>query len=207
MKNEQEPIAIVELLTTYRKFKKFIPDILITLNFDSNNYGNNCKELWSFINNRFPKPITYKMFQTIEHTIPKKWVYYIQENPNQTNKCVLIAAIECLIQSFKRHDIYISQSNLYNNPMDCLLDKQTWLQQRDCIRTTRSTFFWRRSIFMVKKDLDLSYKEALRRWPTSNMARIENNSQLIVSRLKKFMKIKKRKRLNYVFNNYYPKLI
>lgn len=129
VKNEQEPIAIVELLTTYRKFKKFIPDILITLNFDSNNYGNNCKELWSFINNRFPKPITYKMFQTIEHTIPKKWVYYIQENPNQTNKCVLIAAIECLIQSFKRHDIYISQSNLYNNPMDCLLDKQTWLQQ------------------------------------------------------------------------------
>lgn len=71
MKNEQEPIAIVELLTTYRKFKKFIPDILITLNFDSNNYGNNCKELWSFINNRFPNPITYKMFQTIEHTLPK----------------------------------------------------------------------------------------------------------------------------------------
>ncbi|EKZ0224921.1 Tn3 family transposase, partial [Enterococcus faecalis] len=85
VKNEQEPIAIVELLTTYRKFKKFIPDILITLNFDSNNYGNNCKELWSFINNRFPNPITYKMFQTIEHTLPKKWVYYIQENPNQTN--------------------------------------------------------------------------------------------------------------------------
>lgn len=27
VKNEQEPVAIVELLTAYRKFKKFIPDM------------------------------------------------------------------------------------------------------------------------------------------------------------------------------------
>ena len=207
VKNEQEPIAIVELLTTYRQFKKFIPDILITLNFDSNNYGNNCKELWSFINNRFPKPITYKMFQTIEHTIPKKWVYYIQENPNQTNKCVLIAAIECLIQSFKRHDIYISQSNLYNNPMDCLLDKQTWLQQKGIVleqlglpSSGEEVSLW------LKKDLDLSYKEALRRWPTSNMARIENNSQLIVSRLKKVYENKEEKAFKLRIQQLLPKI-
>lgn len=92
--------------------------------------------------------------------------------------------------------------------MDCLLDKQTWLQQKGIVleqlglpSSGEEVSLW------LKKDLDLSYKEALRRWPTSNMARIENNNQLIVSRLKKFMKIKKRKRLNYVFNNYYPKLI
>lgn len=62
VKNNHEPTAIAELLNAYRKFRRFIPNILTTLPFDSNNYGNNCKELWSFISNRFPKPITYFEF-------------------------------------------------------------------------------------------------------------------------------------------------
>lgn len=69
------------------------------------------------------------MFGAIKHTLPKKWIYYIHEYPEQTNKCVLIAAVELLIQSLKRHDIYIPQSVLYNNPMDCLIDEKTWVQQ------------------------------------------------------------------------------
>lgn len=59
---------------------------------------------------------------------------------------------------------------------------------------------------MVKKDLDLSYKEALRRWPTSNMARIENNSQLIVSRLKKVYENKEEKAFKLRIQQLLPKI-
>ena len=204
VKNEREPIAIAELLNVYRKFRKFIPDILTTLKFDSNNYGNNCKEIWTFINNRFPKPITHKMFGAIEHTLSKKWIYYIQEYPEQTNKCVLIAAVELLIKSLKRHDIYIPQSILYNNPMDCLIDEKTWIQQKDILleqlnlpSSANEMSLW------LKNDLEISYKEALNRWPISKMARIENTDRLVVSRLKKTYEKKKINLLDAAFNSYF----
>ncbi|WP_045628712.1 hypothetical protein, partial [Lacticaseibacillus paracasei] len=34
VRNEREPIAIEELLNAYRKFRKFIPDILATIVFE-----------------------------------------------------------------------------------------------------------------------------------------------------------------------------
>lgn len=208
VKNEQEPIAIAELLKSYRKFRRFIPDILNTLTFDSNSYGRNCKELWLFIDARFPKPITAPMVDGIEHTLPKKWLYYIREHPEQTNKCVLIAAIELLIQSLKRHDIYLPQSILYNNPMDCLIDEKNWLQQKDILLELLAlSSSANEMVSWIKNDLELSYREALNRWPTSKMARIENTDHLIVSRLKKHTKKKMRKPSDVAFNNCFLKLI
>ncbi|HIB1875500.1 TPA: Tn3 family transposase, partial [Enterococcus faecium] len=207
VKNDREPIAISELLNTYRKFRKFIPDILTTLTFDSNNYGNNCKELWALLSNRFPKPITYKMFVSIEHTLPKKWTYYIQEHPEQVNKCVLIAAVELLIQSFKRHDIYIPQSILYNNPMDCLIDEKTWDQQKEILLEQLNLPSSAHEICLrLENDLELSYKEALNRWPTSKMARIENSDHLIISRLQKSYEKKEDKAFKLRIQQLLPKI-
>lgn len=207
VKNDREPIAISELLNAYRKLRKFIPDILTTLSFDSNNYGNNCKELWALLNNRFPKPITYKMFVSIEHTLPKKWSYYIQEHPEQVNKCVLIAAIELLIQSLKRHDIYIPQSILYNNPMDCLIDEKTWDQQKEILLEQLNLPSSAREICLrLETDLELSYKEALNRWPTSKMARIENSDRLIISRLQKSYEKKEDKAFKLRIQQLLPKI-
>ncbi|EHM3140222.1 Tn3 family transposase [Enterococcus faecalis] len=207
VKNEQEPIAIAELLKSYRKFRRFIPDILTTLTFDSNSYGRNCEELWIFIDARFPKPITASMVDSIEHTLPKKWLYYIREHPEQTNKCVLIAAIELLIQSLKRHDIYLPQSILYNNPMDCLIDEKNWLKQKDILleqlalpSSANEMASW------IKNDLELSYKEALNRWPTSKMARIENTDRLIISRLKKAYEKKDEKAFRRRIQQLLPKI-
>lgn len=207
VKNDHEPLAIAELLTSYRKFRRFIPDILNTLTFKSTNYGSNCKELWSFINNRFPKPITYNMLSVIEHTLSKKWIYYIQQHPEQTNKRVLIAAIESLIQSLKRHDIYVSQSILYNNPMDCLIAEKDWVHQKEILLEQLDLPSSAEELSLrLKNDLDLSYKEALSRWPTSNMARIENEEKLVVSKLKKAYEKKKINHLDVVFSDYYLKL-
>lgn len=186
VKNDHEPIAIAELLASYRKFRRIIPDILNTLLFESTNYGGNCKDLWSFIKNRFPKPITYNMLPNIEHTLSKKWQYFIKQHPEHTNKCVLIAAVELLIQSLKRHDIYVPQSILYNNPMDCLIDEKDWVHQKDILLEQLDLPSTAEELSIrLKDDLDLSYKEALSRWPTSKMARIENEERLVVSRLKK----------------------
>lgn len=186
VKNDQEPIAIAELLSTYRKFRRFIPDILSSISFDNNEYGTNCKELWNFIGSHFPKTITYKSFKDFEHTLSKKWIYYIRQHPEQTNKCVLIAGIELLIQSLKRHDIYVSQSNLYSNPKECLIDEKTWGKQKDILlEQLELPESATEMASRLTKDLELSYKESLNRWPTSKMAKIENQDQLIISRLQK----------------------
>lgn len=66
-----------------------------------------------------------KCLELLNILFQRKWIYYIHEYPEQTNKFVLIVAVELLIQSLKCHDIYIPQSVLYNNPMDCLIDEKT----------------------------------------------------------------------------------
>lgn len=148
------------------------------------------------------------MFGTIEHVLPKKWIYYIREYPEQTNKCVLIAAVELLIQSLKRHDIYISQSVLYNNPMDFLIDEKTWAQQKyvlpeqlDFPSSANEMSLW------IKNDLELSYKKALNRCPTSKMARIEDADNLVVSKLKKTYEKRKINLLDVAFSIYFLKFI
>nr|WP_242384891.1 hypothetical protein [Enterococcus faecalis] len=42
VKNEQEPIAITELLQSYRKIRKFIPLIIETLTIENGHYGEDC---------------------------------------------------------------------------------------------------------------------------------------------------------------------
>lgn len=186
VRNEHEPIAIAELLKSYRKFKRFIPEILETLSLEHTQYGDDSIRIWEMIKTRYPKPVTYNMFLSLECIFPKKWGYYIHKNPEQSNKCVIIAGIELLIKSLKRHDIYISQSNLYKNPMDFLLNEQIWEKQRSVLveqlNLSGSAEKMRASL---TRDLELSYTEALNRWPLSKMARIEDNNQLIISRLQK----------------------
>lgn len=92
--NEQEPIAIEELLSTYRKFRKFIPNILETITFEGTVNGQNCLNVWDLIRQQFPRPISYHMFEKISENFSKKWQYYIQKNPGVVNQCVLIAGIE-----------------------------------------------------------------------------------------------------------------
>ncbi|EGO8405602.1 Tn3 family transposase, partial [Enterococcus faecalis] len=59
---------------------------------------------------------------------------------------------------------------------------------------------------LLKNDLELSYKEALDRWPTSKMARIENTDRLIVSRLKKTYEKKEDKSFRRRIQQLLPKI-
>lgn len=58
----------------------------------------------------------------------------------------------------------------------------------------------------LRKDLDLSYEEALRRWPTSDTARIENSNQLIVFRLGKVYENKEEKAFRLYIQQLLPKI-
>lgn len=173
VRNEREPIAIEELLNAYRKFRKFIPDILATIVFEGTINGQDCLIVWEFIRQRFPRPVTYRMFEQIAEKLPKKWRYYIRENPKVTNQCVLIAGIELLVHGLKRHDIYVRQSNRYLDPMACLIDKSTWRQQKAVlIQQLDLPQTGQAAVEAVKQDLALSYAETLKigliqRWPRS----------------------------------------
>lgn len=70
--------------------------------------------------------------------------------------------------------------------MDFLLNERTWEKQRSVLmeqlNLSGSAEKMRASL---TRDLELSYTEELNRWPLSKMARIEDNNQLIISRLQK----------------------
>ena len=189
VRNEQEPIAINELRKAFRKIKKFIPSILLSINFEGNNYGADSLVVWEKIKEVFPKPITLDHFYDIEPCLSKKWQYYIHENPTSVNQCVLIAGLELLFQGLKKHDIFVTNSEKYADPMSYLLDDSTWIEQREVLITqldlpSSGTL----AVQKLSEDLSLSFIETQSNWDASNMARLEEiNGELkvVVSNLKK----------------------
>ncbi|MDT2975068.1 hypothetical protein P7J08_16915 [Enterococcus casseliflavus] len=150
VRNEQEPIAINELRKAFRKIKKFIPSILLSINFEGNNYGADSLVVWEKIKEVFPKPITLDHFYDIEPCLSKKWQYYIHENPTSVNQCVLIAGLELLFQGLKKHDIFVTNSEKYADPMSYLLDDSTWIEQREVL-ITQLDFFRHLSCTKIKR--------------------------------------------------------
>ncbi|MEK5189579.1 DUF4158 domain-containing protein [Enterococcus sp. FSL R5-0957] len=197
VKNEQEPIAITELLQSYRKIRKFIPLIIETLTIENGHYGEDCMAVWRLIQHRFSKPITFRQFESIESHIPKKWVYYIHSNPNEVNQSVLILGVELLIQSLNKHDIFVPKSEKFIDPMSCLISKDTWEQQKESLLAQLD--LPSSSVEVIKQleeDLSLSYSETIKKWPHSEMAKIEkhdNKEKIIVSRLRKARENKENK--------------
>jgi len=137
----------------------------------------------------FPKPITLDHFYDIEPCLSKKWQYYIHENPTSVNQCVLIAGLELLFQGLKKHDIFVTNSEKYADPMSYLLDDSTWIEQREVLITqldlpSSGTL----AVQKLSEDLSLSFIETQSNWDASNMARLEEINgevKVVVSNLKK----------------------
>ncbi|HBI2046975.1 TPA: Tn3 family transposase [Enterococcus faecalis] len=190
VRNEAEPVAIAELCVSHRKFKKFIPNIIETLHFASNQYGLEVMGIWKLIQERFPKTVTFKQYAQISHLFPAKWRYYIHNNPQLVNQCVLIVSIELFVKSLKRHDIFVESSQKYADPMATLLDDETWKDQRSVlIQQLNLPLTGAHAVQQLTHDLTLSYKTALTNWRKSSMARVEVNGngekKLVVSKLRK----------------------
>lgn len=187
--NEHEPIAIEELLNSYRKFRKFIPDILATIEFEGTSRGEAALTVWNLIDRQYPGVISYRMYKGIETNLPKKWRFYVQEHPQYVNQCVVIGGIELLIHALKRHDIYVNQSNRYIDPLTNLIDEATWHQQKDIlIKQLSLPQTGDVAVKTITRDLELSYKETLKNWSKSEMAEITNvdgHEKIIVTKLHK----------------------
>ena len=121
--------------------------------------------------------------------LSKKWQYYIHENPTSVNQCVLIAGLELLFQGLKKHDIFVTNSEKYADPMSYLLDDSTWIEQREVLITqldlpSSGTL----AVQKLSEDLSLSFIETQSNWDASNMARLEEINgevKVVVSNLKK----------------------
>lgn len=175
VKNEQEPIAIAELIQSYRKIRKFIALIIETLTIENGHYDEDCMAVWCLIQRRIPKPITFRQFESVENHIPKKWAYYIHYNPNEVNQSMLILGIELLIQSLNKHDIFVPKSEKFIDPMSCLISKETWEQQKESLLSQlelpSSSV---EAIKQLEEDLSLSYNETVKNGPILKWLELKN---------------------------------
>lgn len=204
VKNEQEPIAIAELIQSYRKIRKFIPLIIETLTIENGHYGEDCMAVWYLIRRRFPKPITFRQFESVENHIPKKWAYYIHSNLNEVNQSMLILGVELLIQSLNKHDIFVPKSERFIDLISCLISEDTrLLSQLELPKSSAE------AIKQLEEDLSLSYNETIKKWPYSEMARIEkqeNKDKIIVSKLRKTREHKEDKQFKNRVKALMPKI-
>lgn len=188
-RNDQTPIAISELLQSYRKFRLFIPQIINTLDLEIGNYGQDFNKIWTLLSQQYPRPISFNMFTKVEEAIPKKWRFYIRENPHEVNKCMIILSVEAFVRSLNKHDVFVPNSKKFIDPMSTLLDEKSWEQQKEILlNQLKLSENPDVSVQQLKDELSLSYEETIKNWSHSEMARIEqqeNADRIIVSNIRK----------------------
>lgn len=60
----------------------FIPQIINTLDLEIGNYGQDFNKIWNLLFQQYPRPSSFNMFIKVEEAVPKKWRFYIRENPD-----------------------------------------------------------------------------------------------------------------------------
>ncbi|MBP2097340.1 Tn3 family transposase [Enterococcus rivorum] len=189
VRSDKDPIAIKELLNSYSKFKRLLPDILTYIPFLVNAPESKIAGVWNLLKEKGYQKISVEDYKSIQKFLPQKWQNFIELNLDQTDKGIVIAAIELFIKGLKAHVVYLPYSHRYNDPLQHLIPKKLWEEQRKSFVSQLGVAEkGAQAVDAFKTSLALSYDETIRNWKDSNMARIEEKngcSELVVIPIKR----------------------
>ncbi|GGD06144.1 Tn3 family transposase [Enterococcus wangshanyuanii] len=187
--SDKEPVAIKELLNSFSKFKRLLPDILAHIPFLVSDKDSPVAYIWSFLRDKGDLFLRYQDFEKIQDYLPTKWHNFIDKNQAYANKGIIIAAMELFIKGIKTHTVYVPYSHRYNDPLQNLIPKNVWNEQRKSfVNQLGLAEDGAIAVEDFKISLEMSYRETLKNWNNSNMARIEEKNgqtELIISPLKR----------------------
>jgi hypothetical protein len=178
-----------ELLERWRQVRRFLPTLLRTIDFQSLMAGKPILAAWRFLASieGINKP---KMELAPLEVVSKSWVRWVVGKDGKIDRrAYTFCVLEQLVESLGRRDLFVSESERWNNPAAKLLQGQAWESSRSLVcRALNLQPTPKPELQVLQQQLNEAYQRTASNLPNNPAVRIEvtkGRSTLTISNLDK----------------------
>jgi TnpA family transposase len=181
-----------ELFRYYKSIRRFLPELLTTIEFKSSKAGHNVLLSWNFLRDIEGKTGKNKFMNAPIEDISASWEKVIFKNDGRINPCAYTFwVIEKMLECIKNYDIYLENSERYGNPRSNLIQCSEWENLRPkVLKILGWSMNASESLKPLKKLLDDSFKDVVKNWNKNKSVRIDmvnGQEKIILDRLDKLV--------------------
>lgn len=145
--------------------------------------------MWGFLQKQPTNKLSNEDYQSIKEFLPVKWATYGEKNPAQQMKVVVFATLEQLVPALKKHDVFLTDSIKYSNPLDALFSEEEWpIVRNSMVEKLKQPLNVEPLLEELNSALQDSYQIVMDTWETNNLYRIEivkGKERLILKNIEK----------------------
>ncbi|MFT4718379.1 MAG: TnpA family transposase [Rickettsiales bacterium] len=171
-----------EMVEQHGKIKRFLPDFLKYINFESTNSGKIIFDIIQYLRKNFNKKNNYNFANNTDiptRFINKNWNRLIYDKNNHFNqKAYILAFVIKMHDLLKRRDIYVPNSKRWNDPRMKLLQGEEWRKNKTKIchllgRSIKSD----QDVNNLTLLMDRTYKRVIDNFDDNSLIRIDNSKK------------------------------
>jgi TnpA family transposase len=163
-----------ELLGRWRQVRRFLPTLLRTIDFQSLIAGKPILAAWRFLASieGINKP---KMESAPLEVVSKSWVRWVVGKDRKIDRrAYTFCVLEQLVESLGRRDLFVSESERWNNPAAKLLQGQAWESSRPLVcRALNLQPNPKPELSVLQQQLNEAYQRTASNLPNNPAVRIE----------------------------------
>ncbi|MDR3600576.1 MAG: hypothetical protein P4L49_08895 [Desulfosporosinus sp.] len=170
-----QTVEYKELFRYYTSVRRFLPKLLATINFKASSAGQPILAAWKFLSDvESSKTEKNKFAGAPTEGISASWKRVVFKGDRISSCPYTFWVAEKMLEGIKNHDIYLENSDRYNDPRSKLLQGTAWKSMRTKVL---STLGWsanvEESLNPLKKNLDTAFKNTIRNWDNNPAVRVE----------------------------------
>lgn len=182
-------IEFKELFKHYTSVRRFLPSLLESIEFKASSAGQSALAAWNFLSDVENKTGKNKFVGAPTEGMSESWQSVVLKGDRISPCPYTFWAAEKMIEGIKNHDIYVENSDRYNDPRRQLLQGTAWEGAKTKVLDTLG---WstnaKESLTPLKVSLDTAFKETIKNWDNNPSVRVDivkGNEKIILTNLDK----------------------
>ena len=169
-----QTVEYKELFRYYTSVRRFLPKLLTTINFHASAAGQPTLAAWKFLSDVESKTGRNKFAGAPTDGISASWKRVVFKGDRIRSCPYTFWVAEKMLEGIKNHDIYLKNSDRYNDPRSKLLQGAAWESMKTKVL---STLGWsanvEESLNPLKINLDAAFKNTSKNWNNNPAVKVE----------------------------------
>lgn len=173
-KPAEQNIEYKELFKHYTSVRRFLPKLLESIHFKASVAGQPALAAWNFLSEVETKTDKNKFANAPTEGISESWKRVVFKGERISSCPYTFWVVEKMITGIKNHDIYLKNSDRYNDPRSQLLQESAWVGVRSKVLDTLGwTANAKESLNPLKIKLDNAFTKTIGNWDSNRAVRVE----------------------------------
>jgi len=169
-----QTVEYKELFRCYTSVRRFLPKLLTTINFKASSAGQPVLAAWEFLSDVESKTGKNKFAGAPTEGISASWKRVVYKGDRISSCPYSFWVVEKMLEGIKNHDIYLENSDRYNDPRSNLLQGAAWeTMKAKVLRTLGWSANAEESLNSLKINLDAAFKNTSKNWNNNPAVRVE----------------------------------